>query len=62
MLWNMMLREKGKDLTQSYDKSPYTHRKIQKAAGQHKNANKNFNYTTIADRIRAVSWSNDMIK
>ena len=24
-------REKGRDLTQSYDKSPYTHRKIQKA-------------------------------
>ena len=25
-------REKGGDLTQSYDKSPYTHRKIQKAS------------------------------
>ena len=25
------LREKGRDLTQSYDKSPYTDRKIQKA-------------------------------
>ena len=24
-------REKGRDLTQSYDKRPYTHRKIQKA-------------------------------
>ena len=28
-------REKGRDLTQSYDISPYTHRKIQKAASQH---------------------------
>ena len=27
----MLLREKGRDLTKSYDKSPYTHRKIQKA-------------------------------
>ena len=24
------VREKGRDLTKSYDKSPYTHRKIQK--------------------------------
>ena len=26
-----ILKEKGRDLTQSYDKSPYTDRKIQKA-------------------------------
>ena len=26
------LKEKGRDLTQSYDKSPYTHRKIQKVS------------------------------
>ena len=45
-------REKGKDRTQSYDKSPYTDR-------QHKNATKNFGYTTIADRLRTVSWGND---
>ena len=25
------IREKGRDLTQSYDKNPYTHRTIQKA-------------------------------
>ena len=25
----LLLREKGRDLTQSYDKSPYTHRKPQ---------------------------------
>ena len=53
------LREKGRDLTQSYEKSPYTHRKIQKATRQHKNATKNFDYTTIADRLRTVSWGND---
>ena len=28
---NGIVREKGRDLTQSYDKSPYTHRKTQKA-------------------------------
>ena len=27
----MTIREKGRDLTQPYDKRPYTHRKIQKA-------------------------------
>ena len=32
-------------------KSPYTHRTIQKATWQHKNATKNFDYTTIADRL-----------
>ena len=45
-------------MTPSYDKSPYTHRKIQKAKWQRKNAT-SFNYTTIADRLMAVSWSND---
>ena len=52
------LREKGRDLTQYCDKNPYTHRTIQKATWQHKNATKNFDYTTIADRLRTVSWSN----
>ena len=50
-------REKGRDLTQACDKNPYTHRTIQKATWQHKNATKNFDYTTIADRLRTVSWS-----
>ena len=52
------VREKGRDLTQSCDKNPYTHRTIQKVTWQHKNATKNFDYTTIADRLRTVSWSN----
>ena len=30
-----------------------------KSNGQHKNATKNFDYTTIADRLRTVSWSNN---
>ena len=51
-------REKGSDLAQSCDKNPYTYRTIQKATWQHKNATKNFDYTTIADRLRTVSWSN----
>ena len=46
------LREKGRDLTQSCDKNPYTNRTIQKTTWQHKNATKNFDYTTIADRLR----------
>ena len=50
--------EKGRDLTQSYDKRPYTQKKIQKATWQHKKRNQNFGYTTIADRLRTVSWSN----
>ena len=36
-------------MTQSYDKRPYTNRKIQKAKWQHKNATKDFDYTTIAE-------------
>ena len=55
----LILREKERDLTQSCDKTPYTHRTIQKATRQHKNATKkNFDYTTIADRLRTVSRSN----
>ena len=46
-------------MTQSYDKSPYTNRKIQKATWQHKKKRQqNFDYITIADRLRTVSWSN----
>ena len=41
------------------DKIPYTDRKIQKATWKHKNATKNFVYTTNAGRVRTVSWDND---
>ena len=56
---SLVEREKGRDPTQSYDKDPYTDGKIQKATWQHKDATKNFDYTTIADRLRPVSWGND---
>ena len=56
--WIVGVREKGRDLTQTCDKNPYTYRIIKKATWQHKNATKNFDYTTIADRLRTVSWSN----
>ena len=49
--------EKDGDLTQSYDKNPIPTEKS-KTNGQYKNATKNFDYTTIADRRRTVSWSN----
>ena len=52
-------REKGRDLTQSYDKSPYTHRIIKKTNATTQNATKNFDYKTITDRLRTVSWGND---
>ena len=55
----LYIKRKGIDLTQSYDESPYNDRKIQKATWQHKNATKNFDYTTIPDRLRTVSWGND---
>ena len=57
LMFICVLREKGRDLTQTYGKSPYTYRKIQKATWQHKNATKNFYYTMIADRLTTVSWS-----
>ena len=43
-------REKEGDLTQSYDKTPYTNRKFENQRTTHTNATKNFDYTTIADR------------
>ena len=33
-------REKGRDLTQSYDKSPYTNRNVKRAKWQHKQRHK----------------------
>ena len=38
---------------------PLHRQKIQKATWKHKNATKNFDYTTIAYRLRTVSWDND---
>ena len=53
-----LFREKGRNLTTSYDESPFIHRKIQTETRQHKKRNQNFDNTTIADRLRTVSWSN----
>ena len=49
---NNKQREKEGDLTQSYDKTPYTNRKFENQRTTHTNATKNFDYTTIADRLR----------
>ena len=57
-MYFVVFREIERDLTQSYDKSPYTDRKIQKATQKHKNASKNFDYSSIADRIRTESLGN----
>ena len=50
-------REKG-DLTQFYDKTPYTNRKFEKQWTTQK-ATKNFDYIAIAHRLRTVSCSNN---
>ena len=57
----VFFKKETKDRTQFYDKSPYNHRKLHKANRQHKNVTKNFGYTTIADRLRTVSLSNDSL-
>ena len=38
--WQATLRERGRDLTQSYDKSPYTNRNVKRAKWQHKQRHK----------------------
>ena len=38
---------------------PLHQQKNKKATGQHKKATDHFDYTTIADRLRTASWSND---
>ena len=48
-------REKGKDLTQPYDKTLIPSEKKRKDTTQRR-LTKNLKYTTIADRLRAVSW------
>ena len=51
-------KRKGRDLTQSCDKSPTPTEKSKKQRDNIQNATKNFDYTTTADRLRTVSWSN----
>ena len=40
-------------------KAPTPTEKSKKQRDKTKNATKNFDYTTIADRLRTVSWEND---
>ena len=47
----ILVREKGRDLTPSYDKRTYTHRKIRKATWQHKNTPPK---TSITQWLRTV--------
>ena len=51
------MREKGRDLTQSYDKAP-TPTENPKSNLITQKRHQNFDYTTIADRLRTVSWGN----
>ena len=55
----LVLREKGRDLTRSYDKCPTSHRKNPKSNVTTQKRNQNFDCTTIADRLRTVSYGND---
>ena len=50
------VEEKKKDIWLSPMKKPYTSRKFI-TTRQHKNATKNFHYTTISDRLKTVSSS-----
>ena len=54
-----IIREKQEEIWPILWQKPLHRQKIQKATWQHKNATKNFDYTTIADRLRTVSWSKD---
>ena len=54
---NYFIRENGLDLTKSYDKSPCTNTNSKKHRDNIKKK-RHFHYTTIADRLRTVSWNN----
>ena len=52
------VEKKEGDLTQSYEKSPYTNRNVKRAKCQKdKDRHKKFDYTAVADRLRTVSSS-----
>ena len=51
-------REKKKEIWPSPMTKPPIPTENSKIKGQHTNATKNFDYTTIADRLRTVSWGN----
>ena len=54
-------RETERDMTQSYEKKALTPTENPlKATTQHKYTNKNFDYRAIVDRLRTISWSNEI--
>ena len=55
--WAFQIETEG-DLTRSYDKNPYTNNKFENQLTTQKR-HQNFDYTTIADRIRTFSSSNN---
>ena len=52
-------REKGRDMTQSIIRVPTLTEKSKKQRDNTKISTKNFDYTTIADRLRTVRSSNN---
>ena len=57
---NISSKEKREEIWLSpLTKAPKPTDKSKKTTRQHKNAIKNFDYTTIADRLRTVSWGYD---
>ena len=60
--WNESIylqKEKYEELLLRIWRPPPTEKSNEQQTWQHKNATKNFDCTTIADRLRTVSWSND---
>ena len=58
-LWNSSTYEKKKEIGLSpMTNAPTLTEKSKKQRDNMKNATKNFDYTTISDRLRTVSWSN----
>ena len=58
-IYKYYVREKGRDLISPMKKTNTPTEKSQEQRDNtKKTATKNFDYTTIADRLRTVSWSN----
>ena len=53
-------REKGRDLTQSYDKSPYTNRNVKRAKWQHKQRHKKVRLNSGCCPMTKVLWQNPL--
>ena len=59
MLKDLLQDKKVKIWLSRMTKAPTPTVKYKTQRGQHKNATKNFDYTTIADRLGTGSWGND---